>query len=90
MAPTIISCKYRKSSQQPNMGYINENIITNMYNIIFHMVVHLTNIGYFPRSLIMILTPDTIPRYHGLLTGREKPPTECVCYPSSLMVNSGN
>ena len=50
------------------LGNLNENIITNMYKTIFRMVVHLTNIGYFPRSLIMILTPDTIPRYHGLIT----------------------
>ena len=72
------------------LGYLNENNVTNMYNTIFHMVVHITNIAYFSGSLIMILTPDTIPRYHGLLTGREKPPTECVRYPSSLMGNPGN
>ena len=54
------------------------------------MVVHLTKIGYFPVSFTMILTTDTIPRYHGLLTGREKPPTEGVRYPSSLMGNPDN
>ena len=71
------------------MVYINENNITNMYKIIFHMVVHLTKIGYFPGSFTMILTPDTIPSYHGILTVRENPPTEGVRYPSLIMVNLG-
>ena len=54
------------------------------------MVVHLAKIGYFPVSFTMILTPDTIPSYHGILTVRENPPTEGVRYPSSLMGNPGN
>ena len=42
------------------LGYLNKNNITNIYKTIFHMVVHLTNIGYFfldPLLWLSLLIP---------------------------------